>query len=175
MTWTSRKHRDLMRLLGEYCREHPDTATGDAWYTVLSHLWLATPDHEKIREEDYDLITPLVWWCGVMERRHGMRRHTALRWFVQQSYNKEERAVFRRRFGSGTVDSIARRLYQKAKTDGMFGYRDRSDDLRKALTGAVILAHQVEECPPMHADLEADPYALAVKAVEWYDVALRDL
>jgi hypothetical protein len=132
MTWTSRKHRDLMRLLGEYCREHPDTATGDAWYTVLSHLWLATPEHGKNLEDDA-LIVPLMWWCGIAERHHDMERHTALRWFVQQCKDKVEKKLFRGAFGSGTVDSIARRLYQKAKADGMFVLADsRHEELGRA-------------------------------------------
>ena len=82
------------------------------------------PEHGKKHEEDDALIVPLMWWLGIAERRHGMDRHTALRWFVQQCKDKEEKEMFDGIFGNAIVDSIARRLYQKAKEDGMFALAD---------------------------------------------------
>jgi hypothetical protein len=74
-----------------------------------------------------------MWWCGIAERRRGMERHTALRWFVQQCKDKEEKEIFHGIFGNAVVDSIARRLYQKAKADGMFVLADgRHEELGRA-------------------------------------------
>jgi hypothetical protein len=168
VTWTSRKHRDLERLLGEFRKElrrrkigpaehqyllevaekHSELnfaadlmVTGDSgqlddppniWGTIAMFLTIMRPEHGK-NLEDHALIVPLMWWCGIAERDHGMERHTALCWFVQQCEDKEEKKIFRGVFGNATVDSIARRLYQKAKADGMFVLAgSRHEELKQA-------------------------------------------
>ena len=133
MTWTSRKHRDLVRLLGEFLREHSGmTRDGKSWDRVAGDILLATPEHGK-KHKDHAFIVPLMWWCGIAKRQHSMEPHTALRWFVQRYAGKLEKKEFLSDFGSGTVDSIARRLYQKAKTDGVFVFAgDRHKELEQA-------------------------------------------
>ena len=57
----------------------------------------------------------LDWWCGEVEARYGMKRHTAITWLVKQYHDKLSTKSFCAEFGNATVDSIARRLGQKAK------------------------------------------------------------
>jgi len=110
MTWTRRKHSDLLRLLAEFAREHP-SGTKEWWDQFRSvELGIAAE-----RPGPKDEVISLGWWCILAEVHYGLQRHAALRWLVQQYYDRESIELFRKRWGRGTVDSIARRLYQKHK------------------------------------------------------------
>jgi hypothetical protein len=76
---------------------------------------------EPGRNEKFeDIFFKFGWWCQLAKRHFGKEPHPAIRWLVTQYDDKEDRKPFRRVFGSGTAESIARRLYQKARSIGEF-------------------------------------------------------
>jgi hypothetical protein len=109
VTWTAKKHRVLRHLMGEFAEKFPET-TPSYWGAAMVYVGILMPDHGREKRDETVLI-PLCWWL----KKAGVKPHPGLRWFIQEFKEREGRAAFRRRFGDGTVDSIARRLYQKAK------------------------------------------------------------
>jgi hypothetical protein len=128
VTWTAKKHGELIRLLKEFIEEHyEDYKGGDLtlrcrgikslWNTVLGHIEAERPDDGRTLEADNTFLVDLSPWYQIVQRHYGMEPYKATRWLVKQYYDyaEEEKAVFCDKFGGGTSDSIARRLYQKAK------------------------------------------------------------
>jgi hypothetical protein len=132
VTWTQRNYTDLLRLLEKYYREVelPRNRTVEELYRAQG---LVKPseklddednpikhamDYLKFMEDkptvDHYLLKGLNWWCDVVKDRYGKERFSAITWLVKQYYDKEGGAAFRRDFGAN-VDSVARRLFQKAK------------------------------------------------------------
>jgi hypothetical protein len=112
MTWTRRKHSDLLRLLAEFAREHPD-GTEEWWEQFRGVQSGITAERPGPKDE----VIPLGWWCQFVKIYCGVEAHRALRWLVMQYDDREsnKESLFCERFGRGSADSIARRLYLKIK------------------------------------------------------------
>jgi hypothetical protein len=104
VTWTKRKHSDLLRLLKEFAREHPDGTK--EWQEQLRNVQVGIAAKRPGRRDD---VISLGWWCEIVNYRFGWHPHTALKWLVKQ-YSDADIELFHKRWGSGTADSVARRL-----------------------------------------------------------------
>ena len=148
MTWTRRKTTDLLRLLKEYNRtlekRSGEPKTGNDISTAIDFIEFIENAFDGDRDEL--ILTHLAWWCERVEARYGMKRHTAIKWLVQKYYDGENIKLFRNRFGSGSVDSIARRLGLKAKHQGDSCPAKRREEyaaLLKEDTGAAADIYQL--------------------------------
>ena len=112
--WTRRDTTNVLRLLKKYNRLNgPDKEISAA----IEHIdrWVNDPLTLYDAKLDTDILMHLDWWCGIVEARYGIKRHTAIKWLVKQYHGKLSTKSFCAEFGNATVDSIARRLGQKAK------------------------------------------------------------
>lgn len=144
--WTDKDHRELRRLLKKaafYLASREPYFDGHGYHmAALLDVAesMALPVIEPGRNDKFaDSFFKLGPWCQVAERYFGKKRHSAIRWLVEQYKGKEDEKTFLRIFGGGTADSIARRLYQKARSIGEF---ERVVDL-SSLTG--LIERLVEE------------------------------
>jgi hypothetical protein len=120
VTWTRRDYTDLKRLLKKCKRDYklPDYRFEDGANVEIDMAiqWLSifgdAPDGRVLRERR--ILHNLGRWCELIKDRYGMKRFTAIKWLMQQYYDKEGQNAFSRKFGAG-VDSVARRLSEKAK------------------------------------------------------------
>jgi hypothetical protein len=141
MTWNGKKHGELVRLFDEFIREydgdlHRIDGRGDwevrgregweargrgsfkpLWKFVLKQIEGSRSKDGRIIDADEDFILHLGPWCKLVQHHYGMKPHKAIRWLVKQYYDHvgEKKAAFNDKFGAGDPDSIARRLYHKAK------------------------------------------------------------
>jgi hypothetical protein len=105
VTWTKRKHSDLLRLLKEFAREHPDGTK--EWQERLRNVQVGIAAERPGRKDDF---ISLGWWCEIVNYGFGLPPHPALKWLVKK-YEDADIELFHKRWGSGTADSVARRLY----------------------------------------------------------------
>lgn len=138
MTWTSKKHGELVRLFDEFIREYDGDQDGlgdweargregweargrgsfkPLWKFVLKQIEGSRPKDGRIIDADEVFMQDLGPWCKVVEHHYGMKPHKAIRWLVKQYYDYvgEKKAAFNNKFGAGNPDSIARRLRKKVK------------------------------------------------------------
>lgn len=140
MTWTSKKHGELVRLFKEFIHEHYKHDTpfrwlgcdfvGDegedltVWGFALSEIEKRRPDDARVRKVDEMFPDRLRGWCDAVERHYDKKPHPAIEWLVKQYYDyaKKEKMMtaFRNLWGGGSQKSIARRIYNKAKKEGEF-------------------------------------------------------
>ena len=122
MTWNAKKHSELVRLLKEFIQEHSPSSTSEQkelWDNALLGIRRWHPEDARIRHADKMILFSLNIWLEVVGLRYKMKPYRAIFWLVEQYYDyaKKEKMMpaFRQTVGAGTVDSIARRIYQKAK------------------------------------------------------------
>jgi len=167
MTWTAKKHGELVRLFKEFIEEHSKdsdnknlldwTVRGRGgmkplWNLVLGHIEAERPDDGRTLEADNTFLLDLFPWYHIVQHHYGMEPHKATRWLVQQYYDYagEEKAAFYDKFGGGTNDSIARRLYQKAKNFSELTAQEPDEKF-------------IDECDAAVKEAGADLYKLTFK------------
>jgi hypothetical protein len=114
--WTRRKTTDLLRLLKEYKRnwDLPEWSgvgpgnPGELIDATIRYLGMM----ESSMSRDDRMLLDLSWWCDIVRDRYGMKRHTAIKWLMQQYCDKEGVHAFTHNWGA-SVDSTARRFAQK--------------------------------------------------------------
>jgi hypothetical protein len=173
VTWNAKKHGELVRLLKEFLQDHTETfwlgrsSDKELLSQALSKIEKMRPDDARIRHADTLILSNLFIWCDTVKRHYKMEPHQAIGWLVEQYYDyaKKERTMpaFRHLFGAGTVDSIARRMYQKAKKDGR---KLPSSSFRKAWWDNH--KEQRSECDAAVLEAGGDLYKLAFEELGIY-------
>ena len=126
VSWSGKDHRELTRLLKKVALYIGDPHVGALISIVGLHV-AAEIEPRRINKFEYlGLSLRLGQWCAMAQRYFDKERHPAIMWLVKQYEDKEDRKIFQRVFGGGTVDSIARRIYQKARDIGEFEHVNAS-------------------------------------------------
>ena len=120
MTWRRRKHSDLLRLLREFAREHPGGTK--EWWEQFRSVEISIASQRPGRKDN---IISLARWCQLVSVYYGFDAHPALRWLVELYDDRESNkaSLFLARFGTGSPDSIARRLALTMKGKDKSGER----------------------------------------------------
>jgi hypothetical protein len=166
VTWTRRKTLDLLRLLKEYKRTRhlpdwkgwaaPEEPMGEVAHTIWTIEFMEDEGEFRGRDRDKDILPALQWWCEIVRDRYGMKRHTAIKWLMQQYYDKEGNQIFSRNWGA-TVDSAARRLSQKMKYHEGIDHHDRDKYAEKYAAALKEEAGDINQLMSKLLDLFPEP------------------
>jgi hypothetical protein len=176
VTWTSKKHGELVRLFREFLQQERTDETfwlgrgsdKELLNNALLKIEERRPRDARMRHADNLILSNLIIWSDTVERPYKMKPFQAIRWLVEQYYDyaKKEKVIraFRHLFGAGTTDSIARRMYQKAKERGnVFP----SSSFRKAWWNSSGKERRIE-CDAAALEAAGDLYKLAFEELGIY-------